>query len=57
MVMAKTSTVSRCTFAVCKAEPMAFFGKHRISAATTTFQLSPKALKAPEKKYGIIDGT
>jgi len=57
MVMAKTSTVSKCTFAVCKAEPMAFFGKQRISAATTTFQLSPKALKAPEKKYGIIDGT
>lgn len=44
------------TFAVCKADPMALFGKQRISAATTTFQLKPKALKAPEKKYGSIEG-
>lgn len=56
IVIAKTSVVSMWTFAVCKAEPMALLGKQRISAATTTFQLKPKALNAPEKKYGSIEG-
>ena len=35
---------------------MALLGKQSISAATTTFQLKPKALNAPEKKYGSIEG-